>query len=149
MMSDYTTAWYSRLSPMNSAIEIHDSSLVSIEKHGDLLELRFDAYIHTSEGTPGVDAGTGWTQDVILFFDDGILEGSITQWPADLYDGTLEIDGEAIENTIPIPLDRKGNIQLTLKPKFIDDPILVRSTHVLLELEGAPIYVEKFSGSKA
>jgi len=44
---------------MSSAIEIHDSSLTSIAKHGDLLELRFRAYIHTSEGTPGVNAGTG------------------------------------------------------------------------------------------
>ncbi len=61
--------------------------------------------------------------------------------------GTLEIDGEASENIIPIPLDRKGNIQLTLKPSFIDDPIVVRGNHVRLELQGAPIYVEKFSGS--
>jgi hypothetical protein len=36
---------------MNSAIEIHDSSLTSIAKRSDLLELHFDAYIHTSEGT--------------------------------------------------------------------------------------------------
>jgi hypothetical protein len=132
---------------MNSAIEIHDSSLTSIAKRSDLLELRFDAYIHSSEGTPGVDAGTGWTQDVMLVFDSGTLEGSITEWPAVLYDGTLEIDGETSENSIPIPLDRRGNIQLTLKPSFIDDPIVVRGNHVHLELQGAPIYVEKFSGS--
>jgi hypothetical protein len=94
-----------------------------------------------------VDAGTGWTQVVILVFGSGTLEGSITKWPADLYDGTLEIDGEASENIIPIPLDRKGNIQLTLKPSFIDEPIVVRGNHVRLELQGDPIYVEKFSGS--
>jgi hypothetical protein len=41
---------------VNSAIEIHDSSLTSIRKRRDVLELRFDAYIHTSEGTPGVSA---------------------------------------------------------------------------------------------
>jgi hypothetical protein len=132
---------------MNSAIEIHDSSLTSIAKLRDLLELRFHAYIHTSEGTPGVDAGTGWTQDVMLVFDSGTLEGSITEWPAVLYDGTLEIDGEASENTMPIPLDREGNIQLTLKRSFIAVPIVVRGNHVRLELQGAPIYLEKFSGS--
>ena len=119
---------------MNSAIEIHDSFLTSITKRRDVLELRFDAYIHTSEGRPGVDAGKGWAQDLMLVFDSGTLEGSITEWPAVLYDGTLEIDGEANENIIPIPLDRKGNIQLTLKPSFKDDPIVVRGNHVHLEL---------------
>jgi hypothetical protein len=148
MMADYTQSGIGpHKAPVNSAIEIHDSSLTSIAKRSDLLELRFHAYIHTSLGTPGVDAGTGWTQDVMLVFDGGTLEGSITEWPAVLYDGTLEIDGEASKNIIPIPLDRKGNIQLTLKPSFMDDPIVVRGNHVHLERQGAPIYVEKFSGS--
>ena len=80
----------------------------------------------------------------MLVFESGILEGSITEWPAVLYDGTLEIDGETSENIIPIPLDRKGNIQLRLKPSFMDQPIVVRGNHVYLELKGAPIYVEKF-----
>jgi hypothetical protein len=103
----YSVVLVTNKAPMNSAIEIHDSSLTSIAKRGDLLELRFDAYIHASEGTPGVDAGTGWTQSLILVFDNGILEGSITKWPAVLYDGTLEIDGGASENIIPIPLTEK------------------------------------------
>ena len=81
----------------------------SIAKLGDLLELRVRAYIHKSEGRPGVDAGTGWTQDVIVVFGNGIIEGSITQWPADLYDGTLEIDGEASENRGRDSVRPKGN----------------------------------------
>jgi hypothetical protein len=132
--------------PMNSVIEIHDSYLTSIAKLGDLLELRFRAYIHKSEGIPGVDAGTGWTQDVILVLGNGTIDGSITQWPADLYDGTLEIDGEASENIVPIPLDRKGTVQLTLKPKS-DEPIVVRGNNVRLELRGVATYVEEFPGS--
>ncbi len=131
---------------MNSAIEIHDSWLTSIDKRDDVLRLRLEAYIHKSEGTPGVDAGTGWTQDVTLVFGNGIVEGSITEWPADLYDGTLTIDGEVSDNIIPIPLDRRGTIQLTLKPKF-DDPIVVRGSDVRLLLQGVPRYVEEFPGS--
>ncbi|MBZ5511137.1 MAG: hypothetical protein LAN70_08190 [Acidobacteriia bacterium] len=131
---------------MNSAIEIHDSYLTSIAKRGDALELRFDAYIHKSEGTPGVDAGTGWSQDVILIFGNGTVEGEIAEWPADLNDGTLEMDDESSENIIPIPLDRRGTIQLTLRPKC-DDPIVVRGTDVRLQLQGAPTYVENFPGN--
>jgi hypothetical protein len=132
--------------PVNSAIEIHDSFLTSITKRRDVLELRFDAYIHTSEGRPGVDAGKGWAQDLMLVFDSGTLEGSITEWPAVLHDGTLEIDGEANENIIPIPLDRKGNIQLTLEPNS-DGTIVVRGDGVRLKLDGVAKYVEEFPGS--
>lgn len=131
---------------MNSAIEIHDSYLTSMATHGDLLELRFSAYIHKSEGSPGVQAGTGWTQEVTLVFGNGSVEGSIIEWPADLYDGTLEIDGEASENMVPIPLDRKGTVRLTLKPKS-DDPIVVRGDSVRLELQGIATFVEEFPGS--
>ena len=85
---------------------------------------------------------------MILVFGSGTLEGSIPEWPSVLYKGTLEIDGEASENIIPLRLDRKGNIQFTRKPSFIDDPIVSRGNPVRLELQGAPIYVEKFPGSK-
>ena len=132
---------------MNLAIEFHDSELTSIAKRSGLLELRLDAYIHKSKGTPGVDAGTGWWQDAMLFVADGVVEGEITHWPAELYDGTLEIDGETIENVVPIPLDRCGTIRLTLKPCFYDDPIVVRGSRVRLELfQGVPRRVENFPG---
>jgi hypothetical protein len=101
---------------MKSAIEIHDSYLTEIAKHDNTVELKLSAYIHKSEGTPLIDAGTGWIQDVSVFLRDGAVNGTITNWPADLYDGTLEVDSDAYENVIPIPLDRQGTIRLTLKP---------------------------------
>jgi hypothetical protein len=130
---------------MNSAIEIHDSSLTSIRQRGPELELRLSAYIHKSEGTPGTETGTGWLQDVTLVLDSGSVEGSIASWPADLQDGALEIDGEVSENIIPIPLDRSGTIQLTLEPKW-GGRIVVYGKHIHLELQGAPKYVEDFPG---
>ena len=86
-------------------------------------------------------------QNVTLIFDNGVVEGEITEWPSGLYDGTLVMDGEASENIIPIPLDRTGNIELTLKPKFIDDPIVVSGNRVRLELRDTPRFVEEFPGS--
>jgi hypothetical protein len=132
---------------MNLAMEFHDSELTSIAKRGDSIELRFDAYIHGSEGTPGVDVGKGWYQDLMLVVGDGVVEGEITNWPAELYGGTLEIDGEAIENGAPLPLDRNGSIRLTLKPSFYDDPLVVSGNHVRWELSpGVPEFIEDFSG---
>jgi len=128
---------------MNSAIGIRDSYLTSITKRGKSIEVRLKAYIHKSEGTPGVDPGTGWTQDVTLLFGNGMVDGSITAWPADLYDGTLEIDGQASENIIPIPLDREGTIVLTLRPKFAN-PVAVCGSSLRLELQGVATFVEEF-----
>jgi len=130
---------------MNSAIEIHDSYLTSISKEGDALAVHLSAYIHKSDGKPATDAGTGWTQDVMLVVGHGSVEGSVSDWPAELYDGTLKIDGDVSENIISIPLDRKGAIELTLKPTS-DDPLVVRGDSVRLELQGIPEYVEKFPG---
>jgi len=130
---------------MNCAIEIHDSHLTSIRKQGDALEVHLRAYIHRSEGTPGVDAGTGWTQAVTLHFTDGLVEGSIAEWPVDLDGGTLGIDGEYSSNIIPVPLDRKGIIHLTLEPKR-GNCIVIRGNHLRLEFEGVATYVEDFRG---
>ncbi len=132
---------------MNLEIEIHDSELISISNHGHWLELWMNVYIHKSEGTPGVDAGTGWEQLAILILENGVVDGTITNWPAELSGGSLTIDGRTHENSIPVPLDTRGQVELTLKPKFFDDPIVVRASHVRLELsQWVPRYVEDFPG---
>lgn len=130
---------------MNSAIEIHDSYLTSISKQGDEVRLHLSAYIHKSDGTPGTDAGTGWIQDATILFGSGTVEGSIAEWPAWLWDGALDINGNASDNVIPVPLDRDGTVQLTLESKG-GERIVVRGNHVRLELEGVPQYVEGFPG---
>jgi hypothetical protein len=132
---------------MNLAMEFHDSELTSMAKRGDSIELRFEAYIHGSEGVPGVDAGKGWYQDLMLVVGDGSVKGEITSWPAELYDGTLEIDGTTIKNVIPLPLERNGHIRLTVKPSFYDEPLVVLGNGVSLEFfPGAPRFIEDFPG---
>ena len=52
---------------MNEAIELHDSDLAAVKVAGDAVILCFHpAYIHRSAGKPGIDAGTGWTQDATI-----------------------------------------------------------------------------------
>lgn len=128
---------------MNSAIEIHDSKVNSITNRGSFLEVCLIAYIHKSEGTPGRDPGTGWTQDAILTFGSGTLEGEIGEYPAWLSGGILVIDGEPLDNEIPIPLSRKGNTELKLEI-FYNSPVVIRGNEVHLELRGTPTYVENF-----
>ncbi|MHB8412824.1 MAG: hypothetical protein ACYDDI_12890 [Candidatus Acidiferrales bacterium] len=97
---------------LNSLIEIHDSVLTLVETQAKQVKLSIEAYIHKSTGVPGVDPGTGWVQNVILTIEGGSFEGNAESLPCDLYDGTLQINEESMENMIPIPLDRHGQIAL-------------------------------------
>lgn len=134
---------------MNAAIEIHDSHLTGIEKRGAVLEVHLSAYIHKSEGEPGVDRGTGWTQDAILAFADGVVEGLPKSWPVDLGDGELRWEGQTRHNVIPIPFQSTGSVSLTLRPMWdFDHPIVASGSSVQLQLKGTARYIEDFPGSR-
>jgi hypothetical protein len=52
-----------KVNMLSRAIEIHDSTLDGLSVERRVAVLRFaHAYIHQSEGTPGVAPGTGWSQ---------------------------------------------------------------------------------------
>jgi hypothetical protein len=128
----------------NRQIEIHDSELkaVTITDGNIVLELS-PAYIHMSDGSPGIDAGTGWLQNaVIRVRSEGIL-GSISELPCDLWDGHLKVNGELFDNLVPIPLDSAGNIELQLT-SVSGESLQVRGNRITLELLGEPEYIEKF-----
>jgi len=45
---------------MNREIEFHDSTLKEIQAAGEFISIILDkAYVHSSEGIPGYDEGTG------------------------------------------------------------------------------------------
>jgi hypothetical protein len=132
---------------LNSIIEIHDSDLASVEQEGKRTKIALaPAYIHKSTGIPGVDPGTGWVQDVIVLVEDGIIEGSIPNLPCDLYDGTLQVNEITLKNNLPLPLNHRGKVELTLVAQS-SERIVVRGTHISATLTGEPKYVEDFTGS--
>ena len=71
-------------------------------------------YIHQTEGVPGVEVRTCWTQAVTIFVGEGVVQGSLSDPPTDLSDGYLKIDGELFD-LIPIPLDQAGKIELKIE----------------------------------
>ncbi|HVA16234.1 MAG TPA: hypothetical protein VMV59_00830 [Candidatus Dormibacteraeota bacterium] len=133
---------------LNSLIEIHDSVLTAVETQAKQVKLSIEAYIHKSAGVPGVDPGTGWIQNVILTIEDGSFEGNTQSFPCDLMDGTLQINEEFMENEIPIPLDRYGQIVLSLVPKWSGDRLVARGTGIYLERLGEARYIEDVDFSK-
>jgi hypothetical protein len=129
---------------LNSSIEIHDSVLNSIETTETRLQLFIEAYIPRSTGEPGVDPGSGWTQNVVVTIDNASSEGNIKDLPSDLADGTLQVKDQTLENIIPIPLNQSGQIRLTLVDQRSGDTVVVRGTHISMKLLGDAKYIEEF-----
>ena len=129
----------------NRAIEFHDSTLDSVQVDGTNLTIRFSAaYIHESNGKPGLDAGSGWTQEALIHMKGASVEGTIHELPCNLWDGSLRLGGDLFE-MIPIPLAYEGGIEINLEQ---DGKMRITGTHVHLELVGKAIYVEQFPSNR-
>lgn len=133
---------------LNSGIELHDSVLASLKSEEGKIEIAFQpAYIHKSEGIPGVDPGTGWTQDIVLAVESGIAEGQVTELPYDVSDGELHVAGQ-LQNVLPLPLDYRGNIELRLLLKS-SEQLVIRGSRITSESVGTAKYIEYFPGMRS
>jgi hypothetical protein len=107
-------------------------------------------YIHSSEGRPAIDAGTGWTQEAVIRIGNARIEGKFSQESREAYgdyahylsDGSLAINGTISDNLIPIPLDVRGEIDLKLE--CCGDIVHVHGSSAKLELIGKAKYVEEY-----
>src|SRR5213083_245493 len=89
---------------MNSALEFHDSRVSSITSDGTHLSMRFKAaYLHKSEGVPGVDEGTGWVQEGQLVFSNAKWQGSFEIGDGWLINGQLTAGSEKPRSMVPVP----------------------------------------------
>lgn len=131
----------------NRAIEIHDSMLAALTVQSGHVVLSFSAaYIHETEGRPGVDAGTGWKQHAVIHVRGEITSGSLNKLPCGLTDGYLDLDGQEFDNEIPIPLSFTGDVELSLTSEF-GETVKIRGNHIALGLLHEPESVEKFPGA--
>jgi hypothetical protein len=134
----------------NRAIEIHDSALDCITLEAGVAVLHFpQVYIHSSEGRPAIDAGSGWTQEAVIRIGNAHVEGKFSPESREahggshhLSDGSLRINGSVSDNLIPIPLDVQGDIDFTLE--CWGDVVHVHGNSARLELVGSAEYVEEF-----
>ena len=134
----------------NRVIEIHDSVVDRIYLENGIAVLHFpQVYIHSSEGRPAVDEGTGWTQEAVIRVGNAQIEGMFSpgsreSWGGDghsLYDGSLRINGSVFD-LIPIPPEVRAEVELSLE--CWGEIVRVRGNSVVLELCGTPKYVEEF-----
>lgn len=129
---------------MNTSIELHDAAVAGfVERDGEMIVHFLPAYLHKSEGRPGIDSGTGWIQEARLIFSDGSASGSFPAFPCDVMDGALVVDKDRYNNEITVPLDVTAPAALRLVFDSIHTVTIVGRC-VRLELLGAPKYIEEF-----
>ncbi|RYG24966.1 hypothetical protein EON82_08840 [bacterium] len=139
------------MTPLNAAIELHDTTLGSIQELPDgSLVVRFaPAYVHRSAGTPGVDDGIGEVQNCSLIVATGQIEGEIGKLPTAVLDGELHIGevnfGNMIDLTCKVE-DEPVALTLFLAQDFRE--IRVSGRGLVIRLEGDPKYVEEFGSAR-
>jgi len=132
------------------AIEFHDSALDQITLKEGFAVLHFpQVCVHSSEGRPAIDEGRSWTQEAVIRIGDAKIEGCFSKESREAYggyahylsDGSLTINGIVSDNLIPIPLDVKGEIEISLE--CWGEIIRIHGNSAVLQLIGTAVHVEK------
>jgi hypothetical protein len=84
---------------MNTEIEFHDSTLLSVSATGERVLVRLKAYVHRRSAIAG-KPGTGWSQEIAVEFASGAIETLPNEIPVQLWEGQL---GDS-DNLVPFPL---------------------------------------------
>ncbi len=130
---------------MNSVIEFHDSKLVSVSRVGSDFVAHFQpAYVHKSEGMPGVEAGSGWIQEIKILIRDVVSTSSSgPELPWDLWGGYVQVGNQRHEGLVPIPFDARGTTELFLEFYEGMGGIRVTGLGCTVEVIGTATYVEE------
>ena len=128
---------------MKSGLELRDSRISRVDVSGGVATIHFShAYIHKSTRTPGIDPGTGWSQEAQLILSEVADLESVPRTPNTISDGYLEVGGIKHE-LVPLPFKRK--VGAILRITFVDGTDFeIAGAKPLIELLGAPIYLEDF-----
>lgn len=131
---------------INREIELHDSTLKEVNLNQTDAILYFDrAYVHHSEGIPGFDSGTGWSQKINLILKKVAAVNIPDDLPNDISDGHIIVNGEKLDNMIPLPFKASGKIQLFLITQYGNE-LKINAEYAYCEEVDEPIFIENFPG---
>jgi len=133
---------------MNTSIELHDSECLAVEignqSEGFVL---LDAYVHRTDGEPGVSSGEGGIQRIRLKVKAMGVDGELGDLPACIYEGSIAIGNSVQDNMIPFPATYSEAIRITLM--LADDArvIVVYGVGLSINAESEFRFVEPFNFS--
>jgi hypothetical protein len=131
---------------MNAAVELHDSDVVAVESGAAAVVVRLAAYVHRSEGRPGIDSGSGWTQPVELVFAGGIVEERPPGLPCTLDDGRVSGRVE-FAGMVPLPASVSSAVRFEAQG-LCGERLAVRGTELKVVAVGEAVFVESFPGTR-
>ena len=130
---------------MNASIEFHDSKVKLAEGINGTFRLLFSAaYVHRSEGRPGVDAGAGYVQPAEVVFSSASWSEPTAACVGNLSDGWVSVDGEKL-SLVPLPFSASGLVSAEFV--FESGAVLsVSASSIACSPTGEPRYVENYAG---
>ena len=129
---------------MNRALELHDSNLSLVMPNGKDVTVELSpAYLHESVGQPGVDAGSGYLQDVHLQLKGAEIESFASNLPDRIDEGWVVVGDERIDNIIPLPLIALQPAELVLSTNG-EQTLRIRAQGIVAILIGPRKGLETF-----
>lgn len=118
------------------SIELHDSKLSSIERHGETVHVYLNpAYIHRN--------GKGWTQDVEIIINEETVDNGEVDLPSTLDDGHMETKLGPYHNLLNIPFATAGPV--TLELELISGKVIkIKGNGISHKFKDELAYVEEF-----
>jgi hypothetical protein len=131
---------------VNAAVELHDSDVVAIEPAAGTVVVRLMAYVHRSDGRPGFDAGSGWSQLVELVFADGVVEERPAALPCTLDEGCVS-GGAEFAGIVPLPASVSLAVRLEARGLY-GERLAVRGTRLEVIAVAEGTFIESFPGQR-
>jgi hypothetical protein len=133
---------------VNAAIELHDSECLIVETDNEGRGfVLLDAYVHRSDGEPGVASGEGGIQRIRFRFDGMSVDGEVGDLPAYIYEGSLVLDKSVQENMVQFPMTTSEAVRLSMMLAEDARVIIVSGIGLSIESEGKFRFVEPFAVS--
>jgi hypothetical protein len=128
---------------MNIALELHDSEVGACRSRDQDLCIAFSAaYVHHSEGAPGVDSGSGYVQALEMLLQQASWSGSLPSCLGRLSDGRISAGGQHLQ-LVPLPCDLNGPVRLELTFQN-GEALAVTAARMTVRFTGEPRFVESF-----
>lgn len=130
---------------MNAAVELHDSQVLAVESVGGAVVVRLAAYVHRSDGRPGFDPGSGWSQAVELVFARGEVEERPAGLPCTLDDGVVS-GAVTFDGLVPLPASVESSVTFEARGLY-GERLVVRGARLEVVSVGEASFVESFPGT--
>lgn len=115
------------------------------EGANDTFRLAFsEAYVHRSEGRPGIDGGEGYLQPAELVFCGASWPEPLTNDLGGISEGWLVVNGKKLW-LVPLPFSESGEISAEIVFKS-GAKISISASFVACIPRGDAHFLEKFSG---